>query len=132
MQAQQWTDILKLLAMMVIGNKDTLSKERDMFAKAAVSLRNAVYPGLNLTQEMAGEWLDIHREEMNRSMSSVYFDETLNALLKNLSAVSDKRTLIVTMLKMTVSEGERSENENRVIGGMNTVWGNPRPVAMVG
>lgn len=128
MQARLWSDVLKLLAMMVIGGQETLRDERNVFAKAALSLRGAVYPKLHLTKLMAVDWLDVHREEMDQSMNAAHFEDTLNGLLLSLSAVPDKRSLILTMLKTTVSESGRSPNENRIIGGMNYVWGIPKPI----
>lgn len=133
MNAQNWDDILKLLSMMIIGSRKTVSHERKLFVETALSLRNQIYQDLNLTPEMAKDWFDLHREELTRSMSSLYFDKTLSSILSNLKSLPNKKPIIVTMIKMTLTDiGERSKNENRVIGGMNEAWGNPKPIAMTG
>lgn len=133
MNAQNWNDILRLLSMMIIGSRETVSKERKLFAETALSLRDQIYHDLNLSPEMAQDWFDLHREELTRSMSSLYFDKTLSSILNNLKSLPNKKPIIVTMIKMTFTDiGERSKNENRVIGGMNDVWGNPKPMALAG
>jgi hypothetical protein len=131
MQAQSWTDILKLLSMMIISNKPDNRNESKVFKEAALSLRDAVYPELNLTSEMAGDWLELHREEISRSMSSIHFDETLAGILKNLRILPNKKPIILTMIKMTLTEGEPSKNQDRVLSEMNTVWGNPKAESRV-
>ena len=133
MNAQYWNDILSLLSMMIIGSRSTIREEKTVFVKAALSLKDEIYPSLNLTDEMAQDWFDLHREELTRSMSSLYFDKTLSKLLNNLKSLPNKKPIIVTMIKMTLTDvGERSQNENRVIGGMNDVWGNPKPMVITG
>lgn len=133
MNAQNWDDILRLLSMMIIGSRESQRKEVDLFEKVALTLRNEIYPELNLTSEMAKNWIVHNREELTRDMSSLYFDKTLNTLLNNLKVLPDKKPIILTMIKMTISQnGERSKNENSVIGGMNDAWGNPKPIAMMG
>ena len=133
MNAQNWTDILTLLSMMIIGSRETSRDEKRLFVKAALSLRDDIYPELNLTAEMAEDWLELNREELTRSMSSLYFDKTLSSILNNLKSLPNKKPIIITLIRMTLTEdGIRSKNENCVIGGMNDVWGNPKPAAMTG
>ena len=133
MNAQNWNDILKLLSMMIIGSRKTVSSERKLFVETALLLRNQIYQNLNLTPEMAQDWFDLHREELRRSMSSLYFDKTLSSVLNNLKSLPNKKPIIVTMIKMTLTDmGERSKNENKVIVGMNEVWGNPKAIIMTG
>ena len=132
MNAQNWNNILKLLSMMIIGSPGKERDEKMLFVQAALSLRNEVYPDLNLTAEMAEDWLNLHREELTRSMSSLYFDKTLSSILNNLKSLPNKKPIILTMIKMTLTDvGERSKNENRIIGGMNDVWGNPERMTAV-
>ncbi len=133
MNAQNWNDILRLLSMMIIGNRDTIRDERKLFVETALALKSEAYPDLNLTTQMAQDWFDLHREELTRSMSSLNFDKTLSSILNNLKSLPNKKPIIMTMIKMTFTDvGERSKNENRVIGGMNDVWGNPKPMSMTG
>ena len=119
--------------MMIIGNRDTIRDERKLFVETALALKSEAYPDLNLTTQMAQDWFDLHREELTRSMSSLNFDKTLSSILNNLKSLPNKKPIIMTMIKMTFTDvGERSKNENRVIGGMNDVWGNPKPMSMTG
>ena len=133
MNAQNWNDILKLLSMMIIGSRDTVREEKMLFRETALSLKAEIYTDLNLSPEMADDWFDLHREDLNRCMSSLYFDKTLSSILGNLKSLPNKKPIIVAMIKMTLTEnGERSKNENKVLGGINDAWGNPKPMATAG
>jgi len=129
MQAQLWTDTLKLLSLMVIGSRDTERLERELFKEAALSLRDKVYPKLNLTADMAGDWLDLHRSSLKRSMSSVYFDDTLKTILNNLKHLPNKDDVILTMIKITLADTGRTKNETRIISEIHEAWGIPNAIS---
>lgn len=123
MRAQSWTDILTLLAVMVVTNKHEVAHEKAVFAKGAVALRNMVAPNMRLTEELAGDWLEQNRPQIVKQTSSVYYQETVSRLIKNLNILSNKKAILTALMKIALSEDAPSndtEKASNVRGVKNT------------
>jgi len=128
MRAQSWTDVMSLLAVMVMTNKYEPSQERDVFIKGALTLRDMVAPNIRLSEDLAADWLEQNRPNLLKQTSSVYYDETVSRLLKNLRGLSNKQTILTALMKITLSDTatadiSRYERKNtRVIENATERW----------
>ena len=109
MRAQSWTDVMSLLAVMVMTNKYEPSKERAVFIKGALSLRDMVAPNIRLSEELAADWLEQNRPDLLKQTSSVYYEQTVSRLLKNLRGLSNKQSILTALMKITLSDTETAD-----------------------
>jgi len=130
MRSQNWSDVLKLLAMMILGGDKSPEEESRIFQDTALSLKEEIYPELTLTREMAKDWLDEHRKNITRSMSSLYFDTTATELLSNLSILPNKQDIVLYMIKITLSASDTSHNEERIRDKASEIWQSPMKAAV--
>jgi len=104
MRAQNWSDVMTLLGVMVAAGKMDKKAERAIFEQAATNLRDLFAPKIMLTESFAADWLAENRNEINRKTSSVLFDSSVKALQKNLNSLPNKSEILTTIMKWTLSE----------------------------
>ena len=104
MRAQNWSDVMTLLGVMVAAGKMDKKAERAIFEQAATNLRDLFAPKIMLTESFAADWLAENRNEINRKTSSVLFDSSVKALRKNLDSLPNKSEILTTIMKWTLSE----------------------------
>ena len=104
MRAQNWSDVMTLLGVMVAAGKMDKKAERAIFEQAATNLRDLFAPNIMLTESFAADWLAENRNEINRKTSSVLFDSSVKALRKNLDSLPNKSEILTTIMKWTLSE----------------------------
>ena len=104
MRAQNWSDVMTLLGVMVAAGKMDKKAERAIFEQAATNLRDLFAPNIMLTESFAADWLAENRNEINRKTSSVLFDSSVKALQKNLDSLPNKSEILTTIMKWTLSE----------------------------
>lgn len=122
MRPQDWNDLLRLLAMMVMSSGKPVSEEIKIFQKNALALRDNICPQQKFTEGMAHDWLEHRRSEIERSMNSVYFDDALKKALGNLQRMPRKRAILLNMIKMTISCDDRTRDEHRIITRVADIW----------
>ena len=104
MRAQNWTDIMTLLAVMVASGKMDKEAELSIFRSAALNLRDVFAPNIKLTDSFAVDWMTENQNEINRQTTSVHFDNSVKALRKNLDGLANKSEILTTIMKWTLSE----------------------------
>ena len=104
MRAQNWTDVMTLLAVMVASNKMDQRAELAMFKEAALNLRDVFAPNIKLTESFAQDWLAENRAEINRQTTSVHFDASVKALRKNLDSLVDKNAILTAIMKWALAD----------------------------
>ena len=104
MRAQNWSDVMTLLGVMVAAGKMDKKAERAIFEQAATNLRDLFAPKIMLTESFAADWLAENRNEINRKTSSVLFDSSVKVLRKNLDNLPNKSEILTTIMKWTLSE----------------------------
>ena len=104
MRAQNWSDVMTLLGVMVAAGKMDKKAERAIFEQAATNLRDLFAPNIMLTESFAADWLAENRNEINRKTSSVLFDSSVKALQKNLDSLPNKSEILTTIMKWTLTE----------------------------
>lgn len=135
MRAQSWTDIMSLLAVMVMTNKYEPARERDVFTQGALTLRDMVAPNMRLSEELAGDWLEQNRPTLLKQTSSVYYEETVSRLLKNLRGLTNKQAILTALMKITLSDTGSAEitkverKNTRVIENATERWDLEHPLA---
>jgi hypothetical protein len=129
MNAQNWTDTLNLLCMMILSDEPNEFRARKAFQKAALALKDQVAPNVMLTEEMARDWFLIRKKDLTRKMSSLLQDQSITATLNNLNAVPDKQGLIVAMMKLVFSNDQDQGPENHVVERAAQAWALDLPLA---
>lgn len=104
MRAQNWTDVMTLLAVMVASNKMGKAAELSTFRQAALNLRDKFAPNIKLTDSFARDWMSENQEEIKRLATSVHFDSSVTRLRKNLEFLTHKSEILTTIMKWTLSE----------------------------
>ena len=104
MRAQNWTDIMTLLAVMVASGKMDKESELSIFKNAALNLRDSFAPNIMLTDSFASDWMTENRSEINRQTTSVHFDNSIKRLRKNLDNLANKNEILTTIMKWTLAE----------------------------
>ncbi len=104
MRAQNWTDVMTLLAVMVKAGKMDQDAELSIFRQAAMNLRDVFAPNIKLTESFARDWMSENGPEINRQATSVHFDSSVKTLRKNLDSLANKSEILTTIMKWTLSE----------------------------
>ena len=104
MRAQNWTDIMTLLAVMVASNKMDKRAELTMFEHAALNLRDMFAPNIRLTDSFARDWMTENRAEIDSQTTSVHFDSSVKRLRRNLECLANKNEILTTIMKWTLVE----------------------------
>jgi hypothetical protein len=109
MRAQSWTDIMTLLAVMVVSNKMDEKAELVMFEHAALYLRDMAAPNVTLTSTFAKDWMIENRSDIESQTSSIHYDATVKRLVKNLGILSNKDEILSEIMKWTLTDTPRSD-----------------------
>jgi len=104
MRAQNWTDIMTLLAVMVSSGKMDKEAELSIFRSAALNLRDVFAPNIKLTDSFAVDWMTENQSDISRQATSVHFDSSVRALRKNLDSLANKSEILTTIMKWTLPE----------------------------
>ena len=104
MRAQNWTDIMTLLAVMVASSKMDKAAELSVFRNAALNLRDVFAPNIKLTESFAVDWMEENRAEINSQATSVHFDSTVKRLRKNLDNLTNKSEILTAIMKWTMTD----------------------------
>ena len=123
MRAQNWTDVMTLLAVMVAADKQDEAAELSLFRRAALNLRDVFAPNIKLTESFAADWLSENRDDINRQATSVHFDSSVKRLKNNLGGLPNKSAILMMIMKSVMADNakgaadklrftaERDENE---------------------
>jgi len=111
MRAQNWTDVMTLLAVMVASNKLNKREELSTFKEAALDLRDKFAPNIKLTDSFAVDWLTENRSKIDRQTSSVHFDTSVERLRKNLDFLVNKAEILTAIMKWTLSDTPRPKQD---------------------
>ena len=104
MRAQNWTDVITLLAVMVASKKMERRDELSTFKQAAHDLRDKFAPNIMLTDSFAVDWLTTNKSKIDRQTSSVHFDTSVKDLRKNLDSLANKSEILTMIMKWTLSD----------------------------
>ena len=111
MRAQNWTDIMTLLAVMVASGKMDKAAELTIFRNAAINLRDVFAPNIKLTDSFASDWLAVNQTDITRKATSVHFESSVKALQKNLDGLANKNEILTTIMKWTLSDNPSTEQD---------------------
>ena len=122
MNAQNWTDTLRLLSMMILVDEKVYQEEVEAFKTAALSLRDKVNPKLMLTRQMAEDWFDLNRDDIAIGISKVFYESSVSKTLQSLESVPNKEDLIVALLKVAMSDGRKHRSEELLLHKARETW----------
>ena len=122
MNAQNWTDTLRLLCMMILVDEKVYQEEVEAFKTAALSLRDKVNPKLMLTRQMAEDWFDLNRDDIAIGLSKVFYESSVSKTLQSLDSVPNKEDLIVALLKVAMSDGRKHRSEELLLYKARETW----------
>ena len=104
MRAQNWTDIMTLLAVMVASEKMDKEVELSIFRQAALNLRDVFAPNIKLTESFARDWMSENRAEIDRQTTSVHFDNSVKRLRNNLNSLANKSEILTSIMTWTLAD----------------------------
>lgn len=104
MRAQNWTDVMTLLAVMVTAGNMEKEAKLSIFRQAAMNLRDSFAPNIKLTESFAADWMDENRADIESQASSVHYDNSVKALRKKMEYLANKNEILTTIMKWTLSE----------------------------
>jgi len=104
MRAQNWTDIMTLLAVMTASHKMDCRAELTMFEQAALNIRDMFAPNIKLTESFAADWMTENRTTIESQATSVHFDATVKRLQKNMEYLANKSEILTAIMKWTLAE----------------------------
>ena len=122
MNAQNWTDTLRLLSMMILVDEKVYQEEVEAFKTAALSLRDKVNPKLMLTRQMAEDWFDLNRDDIAIGLSKVFYESSVSKTLQSLDSVPNKEDLIVALLEVAMSDGRKHRSEELLLYKARETW----------
>lgn len=123
MNARYWSDVLRLLCMMILIDGKVYEEELEEFKKAAIALRDIVDPNLMLTGHMAEDWFELNRDEIAIGVTTVFYESNVIKTLRNLDEVEDKKGLIFALLKVAMSDGRKHPAEEKLLHSACETWG---------
>lgn len=108
MHAQNWSDALTLLSLLIMDEEGTRETKISRFKTAAVNFKNRVSPNFMMTEDIAYDWYVQNESDNIKNMSSIYYDRNVNRILKNLDALPDKQGFLFALMKVTLSDQKSS------------------------
>ena len=111
MRAQNWTDIMTLLAVMVAADKRDQKAELSIFKQAALNLRDVFAPNIKLTESFAADWMSENREDIKRQATSVHFDSSIKRLKKNLDNLPNKSVIFMMIMKWVMADEAKGASD---------------------
>ena len=112
MHAQNWSDALTLLSLLIMDEAISREDKITRFKTAAVNFKNRVSPNFMMTEDIAYDWYVQNESDNLKSMSSIYYNRNMNRILKNLDALPDKQGFLFALMKVTLSD-QRSEDHGQ-------------------
>lgn len=122
MHSQNWNDALTLLCMMIMADGKVYQEEVEAFKKAAVQLKDAVSPEMMVTEKMAYDWFVLHKDDISQKMSSVYIVDATREVFDRLKSLSNKKELIIALMKIALSDGHQHKSENQIMLRACEAW----------
>ena len=109
MRAQNWTDVMTLLAVMVISNHNDKDSETSVFNDAALRVRDLAAPNVKLTESFAKDWMDANRSNIIGMTSSINYEAAVKQLTARLECLVDKNIIMTSIMKSIFSAQELDE-----------------------
>ena len=123
MNIRCWNDVLHLLCIMILLDGNVDEQEIDVFADAAISLRDKIDPNLVLTEHMARDWFAGHRDKIVLSIRPSCYESTVRRTLNRLDAIDNKDELIFALLKVAMSDGAKRPSDKKLLRSACETWG---------
>ena len=123
MHSRNWNDALTLLCMMIIADGKVYQEEVQVFKTAAVKLRDAVSPGMMVTEKMAQDWFFLHKDRIAHNMLPPLRDAALAKVFEKLQSLENKAELLSALEKISLSDGHQHRSENLLITQACQAWG---------
>jgi|GEM_PF-1958036 len=127
MHAQNWSDALTLLCLLVMEEPGSRAEKIKRFQSAAVAFKNRVSPNFTLTEDIAYDWYIQNESENRKNMSSIYYDTHMMQILNNLKALPDKSDFLFSLMKVAFStphiEDDPERRTQRFAEHIEESWG---------
>lgn len=111
MHAQNWSDALTLLSLLIMDEDISRDDKISRFKTAAVNFKNRVSPNFMMTPDIAYDWYIQNESDNIKSMSSIHYNRHMNRILKNLDALPDKQGFLFALMKVTLSDQGSSKTQ---------------------
>jgi|GEM_PF-4370638 len=122
MNAQTWCDLLRFLAVILMSGDRPYPKDKKAFEEAAPLMREKLGIPFLMNKELARDRYISKKQEIERSLSSIHRDQTVDMLVNRLKALPDKKAVAVMLMKISIADGVERENELSIIKRAISEW----------
>ena len=116
-------DILNLIAATIFVDKRIYASEIETFVKATAKLKALQEAKPKLSEAKLLAWYEANKDDIRKKTTTPYFKDWFYDLLKNLSDVQDKHSILDAMHDISLADGSVHVSERALITLAKRFWG---------
>ena len=115
MDIGRWTEIFKLLAMVIIADKRVYKEEVDEFVNSAMEIKSAINDATLITRDMAFEWFRGNRDDILTLAKSPEFSVSALKIIMSLNEFEHRKAVLRAMVAVSMADNEFHPSEESLI-----------------
>ena len=115
MDIGRWTEIFKLLAMVIIADKRVYKEEVDEFVNSAMEIKSAINDATLITRDMAFEWFRGNRDDILTLSKSPDFSVSALKIIMSLNEFEHRKAVLSAMVAVSMADSEFHPSEESLI-----------------
>lgn len=115
--------LLSLIAATIFVDKRIYASEIETFVKATAKLRPLQEAKPKLSEAKLLAWYEANKDDIRQKTTTPYFKDWFYDLLKNLSDVQDKHSILDAMQDISLADGAVHVSERALITLAKRFWG---------
>ena len=115
MDIGRWTEIFKLLAMVIIADKRVYKEEVDEFVNSAMEIKSAINDATLITRDMAFEWFRGNRDDILTLSKSPDFSVSALKIIMSLNEFEHRKAVLRAMVAVSMADNEFHPSEESLI-----------------
>ena len=115
MDIGRWTEIFKLLAMVIIADKRVYKEEVDEFVSSAMEIKSAINDATLITRDMAFEWFRGNRDDILTLSKSPDFSVSALKIIMSLNEFEHRKAVLSAMVAVSMADSEFHPSEESLI-----------------
>jgi len=115
-------DILSLIAATIFADKHVYASEIDEFIKSTGKLKIIRSLEPNISEAKLLAWYEMNKKDVRANITTPYFKDWFYAILDRLKDVPNKETILETMHKISLADGNIHVSERALITLAERHW----------
>lgn len=115
MDIGRWTEIFKLLAMVIIADKRVYKEEVDEFVNSAMQIKSEINDATLITRDMAFEWFRGNRDDILTLSKSPDFSVSALKIIMSLNEFEHRKAVLRAMVAVSMADNEFHPSEESLI-----------------